>query len=535
MGDRGAIGGEPVQDARADRRSARVLAACAAAFRPPRVPPWGAVGYPSIDLRWRWTRLLRCVAMKTTRLLVLTLVLALCAADRRRLRLVQRERRRRRSRRADPGRRAGLRRGRRAPRRQGPQRPRGRAEEDPAHRRPGREDPAADRRAAARATTSPSRTTSSRGSATASASPSPRCTTAGTPTTRRSSTPRTTARPSNCWPSRRATSSSAPTRASTTASTRKEKTATAIIDHRVVVATEGGLKAVVDAKGKDHLDEANGLAAVRSKVAQDRIGLFYLDVQGLAAHRRAAGEQRPAGRRDAAVVLERGAQDDRRGAAGPARRPARRRGQHRDAASRLDHRRQRRGHPRHAARRLVAGPGRGQPRPDARPRRCRPWPAAAGSPASASTRCSASSRSRRRWTCARTCSAGWATPASSSAGRTSADLGGALVIKTTDPAKTKRTMTVLERFARSRARGTKITSLHGSGIDDGFTAHERDRAGRPGRPRRRPLRGRGRRQGRPGPGDLARPAARLVAGASPPPRASSATACGPRSISTSPR
>ena len=62
--------------------------------------------------------------------------------DRRRLRLVKRERRRRRSRRADSGRRPAVHRGRRAPGRPGPQRPRGRAEEDPAHRRPGREDPA---------------------------------------------------------------------------------------------------------------------------------------------------------------------------------------------------------------------------------------------------------------------------------------------------------------------------------------------------------------------------------------------------------
>ena len=120
-------------------------------------------------------------------------------------------------------------------------------------------------------------------------------------------------------------------------------------------------------------------------------------------------------------------------------------------------------------------------------------------------------------------------------GTSSADLGGALVIKTTDPAKTKRTMTVLERFARKQSAGTKITSLHGKGIDDGFTAHRRDRARRPGRPRRRSLRGRDRRQGRPAAGDLAQPAARLGAGASPPPRPSSATACGPRSISTSPR
>ena len=56
-------------------------------------------------------------------------------------------------------------------------------------------------------------------------------------------------------------------------------------------------------------------------------------------------------------------------------------------------------------------------------------------------------------------------------GTTSADLGGALVIKTTDPAKTKRTLAVLKRYARQSA-GTKVTSLKGSGIDDGFTAQD---------------------------------------------------------------
>ena len=56
-------------------------------------------------------------------------------------------------------------------------------------------------------------------------------------------------------------------------------------------------------------------------------------------------------------------------------------------------------------------------------------------------------------------------------GTTSADLGGALVIKTTDPAKTRRTMAVLERYARQSA-GTKVSSLHGQGIDDGFTAQD---------------------------------------------------------------
>jgi hypothetical protein len=45
------------------------------------------------------------------------------------------------------------------------------------------------------------------------------------------------------------------------------------------------------------------------------------------------------------------------------------------------------------------------------------------------------------------------------------------VIKTTDPAKTKRTMAVIKRFARQSA-GTKITPLHGSGVDAGFTAKD---------------------------------------------------------------
>ena len=172
--------------------------------------------------------------------------------DRRRLRLVQRQRRRRRSRRADPGRRARLRRGRRPPRRQGPQRPRGRAEEDPAHRRPGREDPAAARRqrqgrrrhlqgrrrAVARR---PRRRRRHR----AAQRPERRL-------RRRSSPPRTTARPSKLLAKQKGDIVKRSYKGVDYRFDRKEKTATALIDHRVVVGTEGGLKAVVDAKGKDH-------------------------------------------------------------------------------------------------------------------------------------------------------------------------------------------------------------------------------------------------------------------------------------------
>jgi hypothetical protein len=69
---------------------------------------------------------------------------------------------------------------------------------------------------------------------------------------------------------------------------------------------------------------------------------------------------------------------------------------------------------------------------------------------------------------------GWMGDAGVFVGGTSGpDLGGALVLKTTDPAKTKRTMGVLEGFAR-QSSGTKITKLRGSGIDEGFAVEEKD-------------------------------------------------------------
>jgi hypothetical protein len=61
----------------------------------------------------------------------------------------------------------------------------------------------------------------------------------------------------------------------------KDKTAAAVVDHRVVIGTENGLKATIDASEGDSLAEGNALQGVRAKVAQDRIGLFYLDFQGL--------------------------------------------------------------------------------------------------------------------------------------------------------------------------------------------------------------------------------------------------------------
>ena len=249
----------------------------------------------------------------------------------------------------------------------------------------------------------------------------------------------------------------------------KEKTATALIDHRVVVATEGGLKAVIDAKGKDHLDQANGLTAVRSKVAQDRIGLFYLDVQGFV---RTIAQQASSDPQVGALVQSvASAAPKTLGAALQAQPDALRV----DAVSI--------GTPqsstpaaaaRTSSRRSPATRGWGWASPTWVRRSTawsRRWPAAAASPASASTRCWSSSRSRRRWTCARTCSAGWAMPASSSAGPRAPTSAGRSSSRRPTPAKTKRTMAVLERYARQSA-GTKVSALHGQGIDDGFTAQD---------------------------------------------------------------
>jgi Protein of unknown function (DUF3352) len=62
---------------------------------------------------------------------------------------------------------------------------------------------------------------------------------------------------------------------------RKDSTAAGVFEHSVVVGTEPGFKAAVDASKGDSLAESNGLRGVRSKVAEERVGLLYLDVDGL--------------------------------------------------------------------------------------------------------------------------------------------------------------------------------------------------------------------------------------------------------------
>jgi hypothetical protein len=61
----------------------------------------------------------------------------------------------------------------------------------------------------------------------------------------------------------------------------KRQIAAAVFDQWVVVGTEAGVKSAIDASKGDALAEANNLRDIRAKVAQDRVGLFYVDVQGL--------------------------------------------------------------------------------------------------------------------------------------------------------------------------------------------------------------------------------------------------------------
>jgi hypothetical protein len=249
---------------------------------------------------------------------------------------------------------------------------------------------------------------------------------------------------------------------------REDKTATAIVDHRVVVGTEGGLRAVVDAKGGDTLDQSNGLGAVRSKVAQDRIGLFYVDVQGLLRTVAQTASSDP----QVGAMLQSfsSAAPKTIGAALQAQPDALRI----DAVSI--------GTPKSAttggsgADILATLPadawlGLGVANLGQTLDRVLQTVAGGGGITGVGVNALLGQFQKQTGVDLRQDVLGWMGDAGVFVGGTSsADVGGALVIKTTDPAKTKRTMTVLERFARQQSAGTKIRSLHGAGIDDGFTA-----------------------------------------------------------------
>jgi hypothetical protein len=250
-----------------------------------------------------------------------------------------------------------------------------------------------------------------------------------------------------------------------------DKTAAALVDHRVVVGTEPGLKAVIDvSKGASKLSDSNGLRAVRDKVAQDRVGLFYVDIQGVlrtvaqtassdpqvgallgsftsAAPRTigAALQAQPDALRVDAVSIgtPKSASTGGSGADVVAALPA-------DAWLGLG----------------VANLGQTVDK-------ALQTVSSAGGITGVGFNALLGQFQKQTGLDLRKDVLGWMGDAGVFVdGTTMSDLGGALVIKTSDPAKTRRTISVLERFLRGQSGGTKVTALQGKGIDDGFTVHD---------------------------------------------------------------
>jgi hypothetical protein len=248
---------------------------------------------------------------------------------------------------------------------------------------------------------------------------------------------------------------------------RKANVATAVVEHHVVVGTEGGLKSIVDAKGGDTLAEANGLSAVRSKVAQDRIGLLYLDVQGLLRTVAQTASSDP----QVGALLQSfsTAAPKTIGAALQAQPDALRI----DAVSI--------GTPKSAstggsgADILATLPGDswlglGVAHLGETVDRVLETVAGAGGLTGVGVNAVLGQFQKQTGLDLRKDVLGWMGDAGVFVGgTTSADLRGALVIKTTDPAKTKRTMAVLEGFVRQQSAGAKISPLRSQGVDEGFT------------------------------------------------------------------
>jgi hypothetical protein len=246
----------------------------------------------------------------------------------------------------------------------------------------------------------------------------------------------------------------------------EDKTAAAVVDHRVVIGTENGLKSAIDASKGDSLADANGLRAVRSKVAQDRLGLFYLDIQGLFRTISQSASSDP--QVGALLQSVAGAAPKTIGAALQAQPDVLRV----DAVSI--------GTPKSASTGASGADALAGLPADA-------WlglgvanlghtldgivQTVAGAGGLTGVAVNAVLRQFQQQTGLdlRKDVLSWMGDAGVFvAGTTTSDLHGALVVKTTDPAKTKRALVVLKRLAR-RSSDAHITSLSGSGIDDGFT------------------------------------------------------------------
>jgi Protein of unknown function (DUF3352) len=248
---------------------------------------------------------------------------------------------------------------------------------------------------------------------------------------------------------------------------RKDNTAAGVFEHSVVIGTEAGFKSAVDASKGTPLAESNGLRGVRSKVEQERVGLLYLDVEGLLrAVSQSAGSQPEIG----AVLQSLSAAVPKTiGAALQAQPDALRidgvsLGTPKSASSGA------------SGADMIAGlPGQS-------------WLALgfgksgqtiqgildavgnAGGLTGVGVNALLSQFQKQTGLDLRKDVLSWMGDAGVFVeGRSAADLGGALVIKTSDPAKTKRVIGVLRRLANGSG-AVRISPLRFQGVDEGFTA-----------------------------------------------------------------
>lgn len=253
---------------------------------------------------------------------------------------------------------------------------------------------------------------------------------------------------------------------------RKESTAATVLDHNVVIGTEPGLKAAIDASKGDSLAESNSLEAVRSKVTDDRIALLYLDVQGLI---RAIGQASGGGSPETGALLQSFAATAPKtiGAALQAQGDALRV----DAVSL--------GTPKSGSAggsggEIVKGlPGDswlavGIAKSGERLNQMLETVGDAGGITGAGLEALLGQVQKQVGLDLREDVLSWMGDAGLFVSGTSvSDLGGALVIKTSDPAKTKRVIGVVRRLAREDG-SAKVSDLDVQGVDDGISVRSSD-------------------------------------------------------------
>ncbi|MEP6952882.1 MAG: DUF3352 domain-containing protein [Solirubrobacteraceae bacterium] len=247
----------------------------------------------------------------------------------------------------------------------------------------------------------------------------------------------------------------------------KDQSASAAFGGRALAGTESGVKAAIDATKGQSLADANGLRAAREKVASERAGFAYFDVQGLlrVVQQRAGGRDPQIGAavsalggalpKTIAAALEadpdliridavtlgtpKSAGSGKSGAGAVGALP----GDAFAAAGFADL-----GGSVERSLKSIGGSGLGGVGIEALMRQFRAqtgldlredllaWMGDAGLYAS---------------------------------GDTVADLHGALVVNSTDPARTRKAIGALQRLARGMAKDAKVRSLSGAGVDRGFS------------------------------------------------------------------